>query len=501
MMKWVTLLLLFVLISQQSLSQTTYVNNGTATSYTLSTGDSLYIASGTYTGSISCWVTNTKITVAPGAVFSPSSINGYQSIYRVYGSAILPNAGIGDGFQLYNYGTTTFSGNAQVWGTPIFYNHHDAVLNFTGNFDVWGNGTTFQNNGKVSITGNFTGGAIQLTNQQLFHVGGILTLQGSSSLNNSCRMIAENGIIFYNNITVYNSGLLWASSAKNNGRFSSQATIINSGNAILKTRIFINEGHIRGNGSLYITGTSTLNGSVGSNVSTEELLIYTVNRSNTSQIFDNQWGTVYPNASFSAINEPDTTITPVTGSGCSFTYAPYTLLPVQWKSFDISLVNNIPALSWSILGDEKQMFEVERSTNGRDFMYMATVETSVFRDVSCPGGMMVYYRVKAVSPDGLAKYSDIKTIKTAVIEKVSYQTFPNPVVQKLNVVYTTSSQTKIHIIILNSAGQLQFQKSIAVKPGNNLVEVHEAAGWKKGIYYIHISSENGNSERSVLLKQ
>lgn len=506
-----------------TVAQTTYVNNGTATNYNLSAGDSLYIASGTYTGSISSWVANTKITVAPGAEFRPSSINGYRSIYRIYGSATLPSVAAAEGFQLYNYGTATFSGTTQTNSAAIYYNHQGATLNLTGDFSNWSNNTSFQNNGNISIAGSFafggnnttfvnngnitiagsfTGNSGQISNQGLLHTGGSFTLNNAVSFNNSCRVIGENGITLNNNSTVYNSGLLWASSVKNNGNFTNNnATVINSGNAILRTRTFTNNGHIRGNGSIYITGSNTLNGSVGSNVASEALWIYTVNRVSTSRIFDNTWGTVYPNAQFAAINAPDTAIAPVTGGGCSFTYAPFSILPVQWKSFDISVANNVPVLSWSILSDEKLVFEIERSTNGKEFIPVATLETTSYRDMTTGENATLWYRVKAISADGTQKFSGVKMVRLSQTTGISLQVFPNPFVQQLNIRYNAAERDMITLSIYHSSGQLQYRQKAAVTKGNNLFEIAGAATWKPGIYIIQLITEKGESSSFRIMKQ
>src|SRR5690606_28695496 len=108
-----TLVLFFLALSFSAYSQTTYIDNGSATTYTLQTGDSLHIGQGTLRGKINDWAKGGKVTVAAGATFKPSSVNGYHSKYTVYGSAILPSLQTEDGFGLQNYGTITVNGNAQ----------------------------------------------------------------------------------------------------------------------------------------------------------------------------------------------------------------------------------------------------------------------------------------------------------------------------------------------------------------------------------------------------
>ncbi len=515
-MKRLLFLLLITNIIQVS-AQTTYVNNGTNISYTLAAGDSLYIASGTYTGSVNCWVANTKITVAAGAHFRPSSVNGYRSILRVYGTATLPNVGTGDGFQLYNYGNTTFTGNPQINSTATIVNDRDATLSLSGlainavtsftndgqiivngNLNVNGN-ATIQNNSTISIAGNFNASGGTLNNQGLFLATGSITMSSSAVLNNSCRTVAQNGITFYNNV-VYNSGLIWASST-GNASFVNHSTLTSNGNGVIKSGTFTNYGHIRGNGNIYVTGKSTLGGgaSVGSNSSIDQLRIYTVNRTSTSKIFDDQWGTVYSNATYSAIAAPDT-LTPG-GYGCSFEYAPYIILPVEWSEFTVSLTNNTPALQWAILNEEKIVFEVERSTNGKDFEIIAKLGGTSFRDVSAAEAGTLYYRVKAITADGTQKYSSIETVRTANTDVASYQVFPNPFLQKVTVQYKSNSRNAIVVKVFNAFGQIQYQKKTETIKGYNQIEINETSTWKTGIYVIQITGENGDVQSMKVMKQ
>ncbi len=504
-MKKLFQILLLVFLSGKGVSQTTYVNHGTATSYNFQAGDSLYIASGTFTGSISSWVAGTKITVAPGAVFKPSSVNGYRSIYRVYGSAVLPNLGTAEGFELYNYGTTTFTGNAQTHSRSVYYNHPDANMHFKGGFSNWSDHTSFQNEGNVYVAGNLDlgGSGATLTNQGLLYVEGSFTLHSGTSFNNSCRLIAESGITFYGGSTIQNNGLIWSSSAKNNGAFTSHATISNSTNAIIKTRNFINYGHIRGDGSLYITGKSTLGSgaSVGSADATEATRIYAGNRTEKSRMFDDQWGTVYPNAYLSPINEPDTSITPVAkGAGCSFYYTPYTILPMEWKGFNVALENNIPVLNWSVTGEELH-FEVERSTDGKQFFTVAATDALQYRDQNAGFSTQLYYRVKAVNANGTYVYSAIKVVKRNEAAGVAVQAYPNPFAQQFNIRYSAPEKTTVTLRIYNQSAQVVYLAKLAAVKGGNLFSIEGAGNWKQGIYLVQVVAENGDMQSVRIMKQ
>ena len=112
---------------------TVYTDNGSAATYTLNAGDSLSIASGTFTGTINGFPTGAIIAVQSGAVFQPSSMpfpNIHGTLY-VYGTfKMTTQLRSNTGFVVKNYGviwvtsTTLMSGSSQVWtnyfGGPHF---------------------------------------------------------------------------------------------------------------------------------------------------------------------------------------------------------------------------------------------------------------------------------------------------------------------------------------------------------------------------------------------
>lgn len=111
MIRIYTLLILTLLISISGFSQRIYTDNGTNTSYTLRTGDSLVIASGTFRGTVNSWEKGVKIYVANSAEFSPSSFGYYQGSLTVNGTANLPSIdGQSDKFLLLNFGRVTVNG-------------------------------------------------------------------------------------------------------------------------------------------------------------------------------------------------------------------------------------------------------------------------------------------------------------------------------------------------------------------------------------------------------
>lgn len=521
------------LLPNVTYSQTTYVDNGTSNTYTLQTGDSLYIKQGTFTGQINDWNQGGKITIANGATFKPSGVNGFRSKYVVNGTMIVSSLSTEGGFGLKNYGTVTVNGSTQMNGNAaqIWTNYTGATINFNGSVAINVDGVSFTNYADItitsdfnlyssstiinkknlSITGNFNSSKGQINNEGKFSSQNKITFGGTTMYTNTCRTIATNGIVIDNgSANIYNSGLLWASSANNSSSFTNSGTITNTGNGTIKTVTFINYGSIKGNGFMYITGKSTLgsNASVGTNGTTaDSLKIYTVNRTKTTQIFDDQWGTVYPNAKYATFSAPDTT--GFSAYACSAEYTSLTLLPVSWNDFSVKLSNNIPVISWSAGFDDGTTFIVQRSENGVDFSGVVSMKGKYgtkdysFADntLSADHAAIIYYRVCAIEPTGTLKYTSIKSVKfekAAATGNISAK--PNPFTNQFNINYTAAQKQNITIKVYNAGGQMQYTKQVAANAGNNTIAVTETGKWTSGIYIIQLLNENGTITTLKVIK-
>jgi len=531
-------------------SQTTYVDNGTSNTYTLQTGDSLYIKQGIFTGTVNNWGTGGKITIANGATFKPANVNGYKSRYTVYGTMTVASLQTSDGFSLNNYGTVTVNGNTQLNGSAqTLINNAAAVINFNGSVDINAGGSSFTNHSNITINSgfNFYADGISFTNYAEMAVGNDLNLYSNSSVNNkknltiggnfnsskgqvnnegkfqsqktitfggntvvtnTCRIIGSTGITINNNaVTMYNSGLLLAS---NGSSFTNSGSIISSGNGVIKSGILTNYGTVKGNGFMYITGKSTLGGgaSVGVNTTTGDTLrIYTVNRTKTTQIFDDQWGTVYANAKYAVFAAPDTT--GFSSYACASEYTALVLLPVSWDNFSVTLSNNIPVINWSANFDEGTIFIVQRSENGIDFTSVASIPGKShtynysFTDVtlSTSSTAIIYYRVYAAELTGIQNYTAIKSVQLKKDNKAACSVNPNPFNNNFNIIYTTSPKQNITIRVFNFNGQAVFIKQLLVNIGTNTIAVTESGKWLSSIYIVQLTGENGSSVSTKIIRQ
>jgi hypothetical protein len=280
---------------------------------------------------------------------------------------------------------------------------------------------------------------------------------------------------------------------------------------VIKTGSFTNYGKITGNGFMYITGKSTLGGgaSVGQNGTTTDILkIYTVNRSNTSQVFDDQWGTVYANAKYAVIAAPDTV--GASNYSCSVQYVQSVILPVIWDDFTVAVSAGVPVVNWSVHFDAGTTFLVQRSFNGRDFSTVANIPANVsqtsyrFDDNTIGSDVSgtMYYRICATEPDGQLKYSEIRTITlNSTVSRATLRGLPNPFAGNFTLEYQSAQKGTVTIRVFDSNGQVKLVKQFAVSSGRNTMLICGTNGWKSGIYMVQVLAENGGVVTGKIMKQ
>jgi len=512
---------IFSLINVEAHS-TVYVDNGTSTSYNLNNNDSLYIQSGTFTGSINNWMGAPKITVAANATFNPSGFGYFLGSIIVYGKATLPRIdGQTTNFSLTNYGRITVSSTTYIANGKLS-NMYGATITFTGAFST--NTGTIVNKGTMLANSSFYAGASSVvTNSNTLTSIGYMEINGSHMTNggkmssggkmifsgttftNSCRTAAE-GTIEISSSTIYNNGLFWASAAQNNSKIINSGTIINSGgNSVIKAVNFENSGTINGSATLYLTGTTKSGGVVGrAGTTTDTIRVYDATRSNPATIFDEQSGSVYPNVVFNTMTAPDTTS--IYGS-CSSEMAS-TVLPVKWNYFYANLSNNIPALTWSAEMDNATNFEIERSYDGANFSSVAFVMSAAtsseykYNDqLVNTQAKVVYYRIKAIEPSGAQKYSDVRAVRFSNTQNITVQTTPNPFTSQFTIGYQSTTKETISIRIVSVTGQVLISRTASVNSGYNSITITEGAQLNKGVYLVQLISQRTVISSEKIMKQ
>ncbi|RYZ28305.1 MAG: T9SS type A sorting domain-containing protein [Chitinophagaceae bacterium] len=534
-MKTVPAIVAFLLacITTTTTNATNYINSLSSTAYSLLSGDTLRIVGNSYNGVLNSFQSGSVIIVSAGATFSPGNMNTPSGKIINYGVCQFNNLGTSGNFEFVNYNVATFSSHLNLYdgakqsltnnigGTITIAGNlsiNNAVLNNYSTMTVGGDLNMYRTNSLVNNTGNLTigkdlnisGGL--LDNQNLISTrnlntwGGVVKNQGElspagdmvfsagSNYSNECLMITKKGFTNYGNFT--NNGLLWVgTSGSPNDHFLNSGTFTNSTDAVVKTVKLTNYSTIVGGGSYYITGDSYNSGIVGKSGTTTDLIrVYDLTRANSSRIFDTQWGTVNDNVVFSPFAQPDTN--EVNYAGCSSLFRANigSTLPVEWKSFDVKLVQNQAAITWSAEYEANVKFEVEKSTDRTNFKSITTASSNTTKsyahtDANVEKNTVVYYRIKATSLNGAVKYTDTKSLKIAGTAS-ALSVYPNPTKDVATIQYKSDVAEALTIRISNASGLQVALKNVTALKGLNAFNLTETAQLNAGVYFAELINVN-----------
>ena len=525
---------------------TTYVYDGInplPNPLALNSGDSLFVATGTYTGNISSFPSGAKITVSDMAIFQPSNFpntngNSARGTMWVYGTFTYNTTFVSNtGFTLHNYGVvtignTTMRGNNQTWN-----NYYGATINFTssvvmngdfGNNNILNNygtvnasasfqmnsGSAFNNYKNFNVTGDFLANGGMLMNVGKLEVVGKIDLNsGVSTITNYCRMIASGGIDISNG-NMINYSYLWARNDLGLGTIRvSSGSLTNvsiwSSTPMIHGRDLIHTGGtITGKGYLYFYGSTTKTGggiTGAPGITSDTLKMNDISRGSTTQFYDAQTPTVYPNAIYDPWGVPDSTR--VYNVACSIEIILEVPLAINWNSFIVDLTDNIPVLNWSAEFGSGVVFEIQRSYDGRNFSAIKVLpyETGQseyeYKDrMVNTQAPIVYYRIKATEISGIEKYTQTRTVKFSN-KPGSIYTAPNPFTNNFVINYKAAEKETITIRMFNVSGQQMLGKNVTVNNGNNNINITEAAQLAKGIYVIQVSKGYNMISSGKIIKQ
>lgn len=521
---------------------TNYTDTGTSTTYSLNTGDSLFIAQGTFTGIIASLDSGAVITVDADATFYPALFD--QSAYGTltnYGNFFFSQQFItSTGFTLNNYGVMSLDSTVKINNyDQVWTNNIGATMQFSGHLYLNNGQTDHLNNiinmGSFTVDSNFYMSAKTslanykdiLVNGRFWMNGGTLTNYGkfetidslvinanTAVIHNYCRMITSGG--FRNNSNLfYNYSYIWARNDLGKGGLSNYGQIYNVpiGAAIpmLHGRDFTNQGNalITGNGNLYFYGVTTQKGSSisGASAPTQDTLrMYDVTRTSPSTVYDVQGGNmVYPNTIYEAWGVPDSTREYVWN--CGLLILLQVPLALEWNYFDVNLYGDVPALNWSAAFENQAVFDIQRSYDGNNFysieLMPAASGQQEYRyddrkvNTRVP---IVYYRIRAIQSDGREKITQIRVVRFG--NKIgNIYTYPNPFKGNFTISYTAPEGGPIVIRLFNVNGQEILTRKAEVTEGYNLVNIHEASQFADGIYVLQILKENEMIYSGKILKQ
>lgn len=165
-------------------------------------------------------------------------------------------------------------------------------------------------------------------------------------------------------------------------------------------------------------------------------------------------------------------------------------VPVTMLSFDAVRAGKSNNLIWTTTNEiNASRFEIERSTNGINYVSIGSVNTIGngtskqsyrFMDAS-PAKGNNYYRIKSIDLDNSYKLSVVRNVKN--LGFVEMMINPNPVASTMNISLEAEANEKASIIITDLSGRKVYSGTKNVIAGSNNIPV-DVNNLNKGIYIV-----------------
>jgi hypothetical protein len=178
-------------------------------------------------------------------------------------------------------------------------------------------------------------------------------------------------------------------------------------------------------------------------------------------------------------------------------------LPVDFVNVRAKAINNAVQVEWEVANEENlQQYEIERSTDGRDFAAIGTQEprnlsarfTYILLDKK-PAAGANFYRIKAVDNDGSFRYSATVKVNTGGnVQEV--KVYPTTIEQPFITVELTDQPKGIfELTLANSLGQVVMNRTIQHNGGSANINVDlSKVQLTGGVHFLCIKDEEGNKK-------
>jgi uncharacterized lipoprotein YddW (UPF0748 family) len=177
------------------------------------------------------------------------------------------------------------------------------------------------------------------------------------------------------------------------------------------------------------------------------------------------------------------------------------VLPITGLELQVQLSGNTSIVNWKTLSEiNTKVFEIERSTDGRNFNYVATVAAAgnshTARNYSLqdllPAAGTYYYRIKAIDQDGKNSYSEIKSVVYQNTED-HIVVGPNPFESGINI---SNLSKVIRLDLIDVTGRILLSKKLKNESFTRL----EVPKLPAGLYHLKVTKTNGSFSIIKLVK-
>lgn len=186
-------------------------------------------------------------------------------------------------------------------------------------------------------------------------------------------------------------------------------------------------------------------------------------------------------------------------------------LPVELSNFQAVSEANHVLIKWETLSELNNLgFELERSTNGKDFEKIAWIEgngTTVeaqsyhFKDLKVQRNGLYYYRLKQLDTDGQFEYSEVITVELEDKDVVRVkEIYPNPTSTTAVLEIESPKAADANIHVYTATGQLLKSIVSDVQVGANILSI-DVQDLPQGSYFLKIVVANEMIYRKFVKQQ
>jgi hypothetical protein len=177
----------------------------------------------------------------------------------------------------------------------------------------------------------------------------------------------------------------------------------------------------------------------------------------------------------------------------------YSILPLKILSFAAQQDKNDVLVKWTSEEHNLKQYEIERSFDGVKFNNIRTILPSAGKGVknytatdadataSSGNNSELYYRLKIIDADGNFSYSKIQMISLKEKNAFVVNLFPNPFINKIDMVVSLPQGDYINAVITGITGKTFLNTKIKITKGSSKVSINNLESFPKGIYFLKLT--------------
>lgn len=177
-------------------------------------------------------------------------------------------------------------------------------------------------------------------------------------------------------------------------------------------------------------------------------------------------------------------------------YTSYVLNVKQLQLSGVSANDNV-RLAWNIITTmEVGRFELERSTDNIHFSRIQSLVKNVVPDqlqsyntdddIANVSSDYIFYRMKAISKNGQASYSNVLVIKKSIIKTVTVTMHPNPASEYITIRFYSASDYEGSVKLIDNLGKIVLLQKQKIAKGNNSIALTGLSKFSDATYSLQL---------------